>query len=299
MLNASKPGRMLPIIGLTLAGLAACEPSAEIQQQLAELTAISAEKDSLVAQVAANTRLMSDISAEVARVSVPVSEAGAQEATARPDPESILVDIQALTTRVTESEDRLVESQKRIEALSRESRTQTGRIAEFQKTIEEFRGTIESQKQTIASLTDRVLFLQEENSRLAAVNVALADTVSAMESRENSVWYLVGTKEELLERGIIREEGGSRVLFIFGKRGKTLVPARDLDLATFSIADQRYLTEIPLPDAENDYTVVTRQDLTALETAADDKGRIRGESVRIADPDRFWAGSRVLILVRT
>lgn len=299
MWNASKPGWMLPIIGLTLAGLAACEPSAEIQQQLAELTAISAEKDSLVAQVASNARLLSDISAEIARVSVPVAEAGAQEATARSDPETILVDIQALTTRLLESEDRLVESQKRIEALSRESRTQGGRIAEFQKTMGDFRATIESQKQTIASLTEQVMFLQDENARLAAVNVALADTVSAMDSRENSVWYLVGTKEELLERGIIREEGGSRVLFIFGKRGKTLVPARNLDLTTFSVADQRYLTEIPLPDAESDYVIVTRQDLSALETATDEKGHIRGESLRIDDPDRFWAGDRVLILVRT
>jgi hypothetical protein len=298
MLRYGRRGRRLPFVGLALAGLAACGPSQEIQRQLAELTAISAEKDSLVAQVAANTRLMSDIGAELARAQVPVAEAGAQEATGAPNPEAMLSNIRLLTTRVTESEERLVESQRRIEALGRESRTQGTKIAEFQKTIDEFRATIESQKETIASLTNQVTYLQEENTRLASVNVALTDTMTAMESRVASVWYVAGTKEELIERGVITEEGGSRVLFVFGKRGKTLVPARELDLSVFNVADQRYLTEIPLPDAAVPYTVVTRQDLTALETPPDEKGRVSGASIRIADPARFWAGGRVLILVR-
>lgn len=298
MMHCGRRGRLIPLLGLALAGLAACGPSEEIQQQLAELTAISAEKDSLVTQVLANTRLMSEISAEVARVQVPVTEAGAQETAGPPDPAMLLSSIQALTARVTDSENRLLESQKRIETLTRESRTQRTQLGEFQKTVDEFRATIESQKQTIASLTEQVTYLQEENTRLAAVNVALADTVSALESRQSSVWYIVGTKDELIERGVITEEGGSRVLFIFGKRGKTLVPARTLDLSAFNVADERYLTEIPLPDGQADYTIVTRQDLSALETPPDDKGRVRGESLRIADPPRFWAGDRVLILVR-
>jgi hypothetical protein len=293
-----RPIARIALGALALAGLAACGPSEEIQQQLAELTAISAEKDSLVTQVLANTRLMSEIGAEIARVQAPVAEAGAQETTAPPDPAAILANIQALTTRVTDSENRLLESQKRIETLTRESRTQRNQIGEFQKTIDEFRATIESQKATIASLTEQVTYLQEENTRLAAANVVLADTVSALESRENSVWYLIGTKDELIQRGIITEEGGSRVLFIFGKRGKTLVPARNLDLTAFSVGDERYLSEIALPDAEAEYIVITRQDLSALETPPNDEGRIRGASIRIADPARFWAGDRVLILVR-
>ena len=299
MLQLGKRGRMLPLVGLALAGLAACGPSKEIQQQLAELTAISAEKDSLVSQIAENTRLVSDISAEVARVQVPVSQAGTAESTGYGDPDALLTNIKALTARVEDSEGRLVESQKRIDALSKTSTTQKTQLAGFQKTIDEFRGTIESQKQTIVSLTEQVGYLQEENARLAAVNVTLADTVSALSNRENSVWYVVGTKQELLDRGIINEEGGSRVLFIFGKRGKTLVPAANLDLTAFNVADQRYLTEIALPDSAGEYTVVTRQDLTALETPPDDKGRVSGDALRIGDPSKFWGNDRVLIVVRS
>ncbi|MGD8278678.1 MAG: hypothetical protein PVH00_11655 [Gemmatimonadota bacterium] len=300
MLHLGKRGRALPLVGLALAGLAACGPSKEIQQQLAELQVISAEKDSLVTQVAANTRLMSDISAELAKVQVPVSQAGTAESQGLADPDAILSNIRTLTARVEDSEGRLVESQKRIDALSRTSTTQKTQLANFQKTIDEFRGTIESQKQTIASLTEQVGYLQQENARLAAVNVTLADTVSAITNRENSVWYVVGTKQELLDRGIINEEGGSRVLFIFGKRGKTLVPAPNLDLSTFNVADQRYLSEIPLPDTTGEYQVVTRQDLTALETPPDDEGRLTGrEAIHIADPSRFWSNDRVLIIVRS
>jgi len=300
MLHLGTRGRALPLVGLALAGLAACGPSKEVQQQLAELTAISAEKDSLVTQVASNTRLMSDISAELAKVQVPVSQAGTAESEGLSNPDAILTNIKTLTARVEDSEGRLVESQKRIDALSKTSTTQKTQLANFQKTIDEFRGTIESQKQTIASLTEQVGYLQQENARLAAVNVTLADTVSAITSRQNSVWYVVGTRQELLDRGIINEEGGSRVLFIFGKRGKTLVPAANLDLSTFNVADERYLSEIPLPDTTGDYTVVTRQDLSALETPPDDKGRLSGrEALHIADPSKFWSNDRVLIVVRS
>jgi len=300
MLQLGKRGIALPLVGLALAGLAACGPSKEIQQQLAELQAISAEKDSLVTQVASNTRLMSDISAELARVQVPVSQAGSVESQATADPDAILNNIKTLTARVEDSENRLVESQKRIDALSRSSTTQKTQLANFQKTIDEFRGTIESQKQTIVSLTEQVDYLQQENARLASVNVTLADTVSAMTNRENSVWYIVGTRQELLERGIINEEGGSRVLFIFGKRGKTLVPADNIDLSTFNVADQRYLSEIPLPDTTGEYQVVTRQDLSALATPPDEKGRLMGrDALHIADPSKFWSNDRVLIVVRS
>jgi hypothetical protein len=285
--------------------VAACGPSQEIQQQLAELTAVSAEKDSLLLQVTENARLMSDISAEVARVKVPrAAEIGAREAPLAVTREALLADIRDLTTRVTESEERLAKSQERVDALSRDNTRVASSLKDFQKAALDFQATIANQKETIVALTDQVNSLREQNTRLVAENitlaeekVALVDTVDAITMRDNTVYYVIGTKEELIERGIIEEEGGSRVLFVFGKRGKTVVPARELEAGQFTPIDKREVLEIPMPWADRAYRIASRQDLASLAEQPDNEGRIRGV-LRIADPERFWAGSRFLILVQ-
>lgn len=285
-----------------LLALAACGPDAETERRLAAIDTISAEKDSLLVQVAENARLMSEIGAELARVYAPAASAGAAEAPIAITRANLLDDIRTLTTRLQESEARLAESEERIGALS-------GERGGFERTIGDLRATIANQKQTIASLTSQVEALREENTRLAEANVtlsesnvtlseenlALADTLSLLEERENTVYYVIGTKDDLVQRGLITEEGGSRVLFVFGKRGKTLVPARDLDPAQFVMADRRTFGEVPL-EAGKEYTIVSRQDFAALDPAPGEEGRVSG-MLRIADPDRFWSGGRYLILV--
>ena len=195
----------------------------------------------------------------------PVTEAGAVEAPARVTREAVLADIQELTTRVAESEERLLQSQQRVDALTRDNSRLAGQLKDFQKAVLDFQSTIANQKETITTLTDEVTSLREQTTRLTAEVVTLAeektaltDTVAAMTVRDNTVYYVIGTKDELLERGVIEEEGGSRVLFVFGKRGKTVVPARELDPAQFTAIDRRVVTEIPMPWADRDYRIASR-----------------------------------------
>lgn len=291
--------RLLAVV--LLLALAACGPDAETQRRLAQLDTVTAEKDSLLAQVAENALIMSEIGAELARVNAPTT-AGASETPIALTRDSLLSSIRALTTRLQESEARLVESEQRIQRL-------TGETSGFQRTIAQLRSTIATQKETIASLTEQVEALKEENVRLTEANVvlsesnialseenlALADTVSRLAERDNTVYYVIGTKDDLLRRGIVVEEGGSRVLFVFGKRGKTLVPARQLDPAQFVMVDKRTFSEIPL-DPTKEYTIASRQDFGALDPQPADDGNVSGV-LRIVDPDRFWSGGRYLVIV--
>lgn len=282
-----------------LIGLVACGPSEEVQRQLSELQAVSAEKDSLLAQVTDNALLMSEIGAELAKAQAPATAAGSQEVSAPPDRDVILASIRDLSARVDDSETRLAESQKRIQQLTREATTREGRLAEFQKTIDDFQTAIDNQRRTIASLTEQVNNLRIENVQLAMHNTELTETVDRMEMRENTAYYIVGTKDELIEQGIITEEGGSRVLFVFGKRGKTLVPGRDINLDLLNRINKSDVRYIPLPDPGAEYRIVSLQDLSALENQPDSDGRFSGESLAIADTERFWANSTVLIVVQT
>jgi hypothetical protein len=285
-------------------GVIACAPTPEMRRQLEQLTAISVEKDSLLLQVMENARLMSDISSEIVRVRSPAATTGAAEAPAHVSPDAILHDIRELTQRIMESEERLAQSQERIENLTRDNTQMTASVRDFQKAAGDLQATIASQRETIATLMTEVEQLRDENQRLAfenttlvEENVALFGAVEDLTDRDNTVYYVAGTRDELIQNGVIEEEGGSRVLFVLGRRGKTWVPGRNLDPSYFTAIDRRDVTEIPLPRQDREYRIASRQDVSALDEAPDKDGDIRG-AVRIADPDRFWANSRYLILVQ-
>src|SRR2546430_17624792 len=93
-----------------------------------------------------------------------------------------------------------------------------------------------------------------------------------------------------------REIGGARFLFVVRKSGKSPVPAGTPGPSEFTVADRRHLSELPLPADNREYRIVSRQDVTALDTPLSDDGTITGK-VRIADSARFWAASKYLIIV--
>lgn len=290
---------MKVVVGLVVAGTA-CQPGAnpDVEAQLAQLTAVSAEKDSLLAQVAENARLMSEIGAQLTAVAdrEQLQRVGsAAESPLAATRDSLRIMVGDVTKRIQMSEERLRESQRRIRNLTN---TSDSLRTQFDETLVSLQETLENQKTTIATLTDRIEHLEAENVQLATEKAALADTVELLVEETNVAYYVIGTKDELVERGIVTEEGGSRVLFIFGKAGKTLVPARELNPADFTPIDLRHVTEIVLPDSTEQYRIASRQNLAALAEAPED-GKVRGAALRIAQPSQFWLPSKFLILVRS
>jgi hypothetical protein len=289
------------VLALTaLAGLAACNrgPDPEVQAQLAELTTLAAEKDSLLRQVAENARLMSDISAQLVKVADPerlARVAAASESPVAASRDSLRVMVDDVTERLTTLETRLAESRRRISRLDHAS--DSARAA-FDQAITDLQTAMANQRTTIAFLSERLEVLQTENVQLASEKAALVDTVEQLIDEQNTAYYVIGTKEELLAGGLVTEEGGSRVLFIFGKRGKTLVPARDLDTALFTPIDLRTTTELVLPDSAADYRIASRQNVIYLAEPPDKDGKVRG-ALRITSAEEFWLPSKFLIIVRS
>ena len=285
-------------VPVVLAALVACErgPSVEVQRQLEQLAVVSAQKDSLLQEVADNARLVSEISAELAKVEVKGKRLRvAAESPLQASRDSLLEKIRYVAARVNESDARLRDSERRIRSLSILSDSLR---ATLEATVANLQGVIETQRGTIGALTEQVNGLQSQNAQLAAEKAALADTVATLAAQNNTVYYVVGTKDELLQRGIVVQEGGSRFPFIVEKRGQTVVPARDLEPSEFTAIDKRQVTEIALPEPGQAYRIASRHDVTALATPPDERGKITG-TLRIAAPDRFWAASKFLIIVRS
>jgi hypothetical protein len=289
--------RRLALPGVIIAA-AGCQ-GAGTKAQLEEMALISAQKDSLLQEVLEHTRVMSEIGAELATIQgvVLAPESPSQQLVI--DDDSILQQIRDLTERLTESGTQLEESQVRIRRLSSRTDSLGGLAREFESSVANLQAIVETQRGTIEQLNARVYALRRENEELAREVVALVDTVltledtvSAMQERENTVYYIVGTKNDLKERGIVVEEG-SKFLF-FGK--KALVPARQLEREDFTAIDRLVQRSIAVPDSTEEYRIVSRQALAYLDTETDKDGKFRGDLV-INTPDAFWGPSKYLIIV--
>ncbi len=259
------------------------------------LTAIAAEKDSLLREVVENTRLMSDIAAELAKIQQRKKKGGVESAelkTTLSDREFALEKIKEVVGRINESEKRLAASQQRVRSLGQTSDSLRSSVSAFEATVIELQAAVENQKITIGWLNDQVGQLHSANVKLTARNAALSDTVSTLTVKDNTVYYVIGNKKELLGSGVVVEEGSK--FLVFGK--KVLQPARDVDAAKFTAVDKRRVAEIALPKADKRYRIISRQNLSHLASAVDKDGKLAG-SIQIASAEEFWAPSKYLIVV--
>jgi len=156
----------------------------------------------------------------------------------------------------------------------------------------EYEATIAHQNTQIASLTSRVDTLDRANVQLAGEKAALTDTVSSLTTEKNTVYYIVGTKDELIQRGVLVEEGHKRLLLV---GGRPVAPARELNPSAFTRIDRVQDRVINLPDGE--YTIFSRQNPAYASPLVSKGGKISG-GLRVDQPDKFWAPSRFLILVK-
>ncbi len=305
--------RAVSVIAITLLALGACqdkEAVAEAERLAVELSAATAERDSLaqlvgsaiadkdraIAEVVDASRFADQIDAELRQVRGLTSkvqpqsgdESGqAQASAARAD---ILERLKQLRQRLSARQSDLQRTRDSLIALRGESSA----AAEL---LDDLQARLAMRDREIVAFENEVRQLREANVQLVYEKAVLTDSVRQVETSANRVFYVVGSKQELLDRRIVTQEGGSRALLVV-RLGRTLVPARELDDASFTSADKRETLTIPLPRSDKDYRIVSRHSAQFIE--ADNKsedGSFRGASIRITDPIAFWAASPYLIIV--
>ncbi len=266
----------------------------ELNSKIEQLSLVSAEKDSLLSEVVENSKLLSDIGTELSRVKDRTGsvEVVSPESGPMTNREVILAKIKDLAARVDESEARLRASQRKIQALTKDADSLAFDISGFQSIIETQRLTIQGLVTQVQQLEQEKVQLVQEKTLLTEEKAALMDTVQTLNIREKTVYYVIGTKKELIEKGLAVEEG-SKFLF-FG--GKSLQPARTLSESLFTAVDRRELTEITFPLPDKNYKIISRQNLASLATPVEKDGKVKG-GIEIAEIDEFWAPSKYLIIV--
>lgn len=263
----------------------------------AELTAVREElqqRDALMGELAQTTRLVNQIDSSLSAVRG-IAEAqrnAGRTASTSNDPWTARHD--SLRAKVDGVISLLEQSRARVAALTRSNRELEGRLRSYVTTIEELQATVERQKGEITALGYMVDSLRQAGRRLALERDAVRDTLRATLSEANTVYYVVGTKEQLAAADIVRSEGSRRFLLV---GARTLVPSRSLDPSKFRSADMRDELVIPLPDPKANYRVISRHDPSLLVPGVGPDGQPDG-TLRVTEPARFWEASRYLILLQ-
>ncbi|HSJ65203.1 MAG TPA: hypothetical protein VK922_15030 [Gemmatimonadaceae bacterium] len=274
------------------AKLAAADSIAAEQTRLA--MQLSAQKDSLTRVVVDADAFIAQIDSQVSRVKGLPKAKQPEHGLEGPLEEQLharadmLVRVKGLVDRAQRTATELAEARRRERSL----RGQLDSLREHDegdhRLIADLGATIDRQRETIAVLTLRVDSLSTENTRLGHALVASERTRTA-------AYYIIGTERELIDKGVIVKEGGANLLL--ARVGRTLQPARTLDVSLFTAIDRRQIRHIEVPDSTRRYAIISRQDIEAAEVSEREKSSFRG-NLHIADIERFWGPSPYLILVQ-
>jgi predicted nucleic acid-binding Zn-ribbon protein len=313
-----KPRVLILVPALLLA--AACDTKQF--HELAKVDSLRADsivsvKNEMLDEVMQSTQFLNDINSEVAKLKVqPTRKLTAalpkesQLSAMRDERDAVTERIRELVARLDSSESRVASLRTRATALSSQDAQLTQQVAQFEKTIadlrtslegqrSEFQATVDRQNAQIAGLNSKLdtvtkahAVALQANAQLTGEKAALTDTVNSLVAEKNTAYYVIGTRDELIKKGVLVEEGSKRLL-LFGSR--TVVPARDLDSAKFTRIDRLRDRQITLP--AGDYTIFTRQSPSFLTASATHDGKLAG-GLHINDPVQFWGPSKFLVLVK-
>lgn len=252
-----------------------------LDQRLTEAT-LTAQRDSLVMEVAATGKLLQDIQDELNRVppvAVAVNNNESHAPVSGADLRRVTLErVRATATRLKAAESRLASTERKLVKIN------TMRDS-LQRSVTSLQTVLEEQRALVTELTSRVETFEAENN-------ALAEQLYRLSDAQSTAYYIVGTRQELLDKGVLVADG-PRSIPLVGRRA--LQPARELPVGEFTSIDRNNILELPLPRSDGRYRIVSRQN-TAHLVNHERNGDVRGV-IQIASPEGFWEGSKYLIVV--
>ena len=268
--------------------LASCvsrQVAVEAESRSDSLELVVSAKDSLINAVFADINAISENLALIKSRENLITVAGESEGGRRPV-EEIDNDIKAI--------DRLLrENRAKIESLQRSAaqlRKANLRIDGLEKMIADMNRQLAEKKAEVEQLRESLVRMGDEGKSLTeevAVRSAEVENLSGekveLQNQLNTVYYIVGAEKELRDAQIINKQG-----FI----GRTLTVGRNSNFDSFTMADSRLLSEVPV--GQKKATLVTSHPEGSYELVTDANKVV--EKLIITDPVRFWESSKILII---
>ena len=245
----------------------------------------NAERDSLM-------ELMSDISDGMARIKemedyVSVNNLSSET----PDRKKQLREDMAMIQRdIIEYKNRLAQLERRLKQSTNYNKNMQNMVANLKRQIEDQQNTISRLNDQLAAAHIQIKNLNQSVDSLNTVNKAVTQEKEEAQQETKKLttevnnlsacYYVIGSKKELKKNKII-ETG-------FMRKDKIL--EGDFEMAYFTKADRRTLSEIPLHSKKA--KVLTNHPKDSYEIV--EHGNVK--TLKILNPDKFWEKSNFLVV---
>ena len=205
-------------------------------------------------------------------------------------------------------------------------------LASSAETLAMFRTLAENRAVQFAEFEERIDSLRIENRALADERDRMRDSLTRLSTRVGRVYYVVGTRDELLSAGVIREVTVAKKTWRGWQRERQLLPTRDAELSRLAAIRSAFGSILSAGDDEADVEqqgsrapedgefreldryrdtslvlpalrhgrlrVISAQDMKYADGVGRD-GRVNSNDNRlhITEPEQFWEGGRYLVLL--
>ncbi|WP_302449227.1 hypothetical protein [Alistipes shahii] len=268
--------------------LASCvsrQVAVEAESRSDSLELVVSAKDSLINAVFADINAISENLALIKSRENLITVAGESEGGRRPV-EEIDNDIKAIDRLLRENRAKIESLQRSAAQLRKANLRIDGlekMIADMNRQLAEKKAEVEQLRESLVRMGDEVKSLTEEVAVRSAEVENLSGEKAELQNQLNTVYYIVGAEKELRDAQIINKQG-----FI----GRTLTVGRNSNFDSFTMADSRLLSEVPV--GQKKATLVTSHPEGSYELVTDANKVV--EKLIITDPVRFWESSKILII---
>lgn len=268
--------------------LASCvsrQVAVEAESRSDSLELVVSAKDSLINAVFADINAISENLALIKSRENLITVAGESEGGRRPV-EEIDNDIKAIDRLLRENRAKIESLQRSAAQLRKANLRIDGlekMIADMNRQLAEKKAEVEQLRESLVRMGDEVKSLTEEVAVRSAEVENLSGEKVELQNQLNTVYYIVGAEKELRDAQIINKQG-----FI----GRTLTVGRNSNFDSFTMADSRLLSEVPV--GQKKATLVTSHPEGSYELVTDASKVV--EKLIITDPVRFWESSKILII---
>ena len=268
--------------------LASCvsrQVAVEAESRSDSLELVVSAKDSLINAVFADINAISENLALIKSRENLITVAGESEGGRRPV-EEIDNDIKAIDRLLRENRAKIESLQRSAAQLRKANLRIDGlekMIADMNRQLAEKKAEVEQLRESLVRMGDEVKSLTEEVAVRSAEVENLSGEKVELQNQLNTVYYIVGAEKELRDAQIINKQG-----FI----GRTLTVGRNSNFDSFTMADSRLLSEVPV--GQKKATLVTSHPEGSYELVTDANKVV--EKLIITDPVRFWESSKFLII---
>ena len=268
--------------------LASCvsrQVAVEAESRSDSLELVVSAKDSLINAVFADINAISENLALIKSRENLITVAGESEGGRRPV-EEIDNDIKAIDRLLRENRAKIESLQRSAAQLRKANLRIDGlekMIADMNRQLAEKKAEVEQLRESLVRMGDEVKSLTEEVAVRSAEVENLSGEKVELQNQLNTVYYIVGAEKELRDAQIINKQG-----FI----GRTLTVGRNSNFDSFTMADSRLLSEVPV--GQKKATLVTSHPEGSYELVTDANKVV--EKLIITDPVRFWESSKIMII---